>query len=93
MARAKGQIAALAYGAIHDDLLCLESVFTDQRYRGRGHARRLLATLIGFGAQHGAKGVCVQVLAENAPARALYHGLGLKEELYRYHYRREPLAN
>jgi N-acetylglutamate synthase len=93
MARSDGQITALAYGAIHDDLLCLESVITDQRHRGCGHARRLLATLIGFGAQQGAKGVCVQVLAENAPGRALYHSLGLKEELYRYHYRREPAAN
>jgi ribosomal protein S18 acetylase RimI-like enzyme len=90
MARANGQITALAYGAIHDDLLCLESVIADQRHRGRGHAHRLLATLVGFGAQQGAKGVCVQVLAENAPGRALYHSLGLKEELYRYHYRREP---
>jgi N-acetylglutamate synthase len=90
MARAKGEIVALAYAAIHEDLLCLESVITDQRHRGRGHARRLLATLIGFGAQQGAKGVCLQVLVENEPGRALYHSLGLKEELYRYHYRREP---
>src|SRR5208283_5331209 len=93
MARSEGEIVALAYGAIHEDLLCLESVIADQRHRGCGHARRLLATLIGFGVQLGAKGVCVQVLAENAPGRALYHGLGLKEEFYRYRYRREPSAN
>jgi len=93
MVRSEGEIVALAYGAVHEDLLCLESVITDQRHRGRGHARRLLATLIGFGVQLGAKGVCVQVLAENAPGKALYHSLGLKEEIYRYHYRREPSAN
>jgi ribosomal protein S18 acetylase RimI-like enzyme len=29
------------------------------------------------------------VEANNLPARALYDAIGLKRELYRYHYRRE----
>ena len=33
-----------------------------------------------------------QVEASNTPARALYDRFGLKTELYRYHYRRQPEA-
>ncbi len=51
----------------------------------RHHPRRLLAQA------QGATGACsVQVVAENSPARALYDQIGLKTELYRYHYRRAP---
>jgi ribosomal protein S18 acetylase RimI-like enzyme len=32
------------------------------------------------------------VEANNLPAQALYDAIGLKLELYRYHYRREPIA-
>src|SRR5437763_1136368 len=34
----------------------------------------------------------LQVEAGHAPARALYDRFGLRTELYRYHYRREPAA-
>jgi ribosomal protein S18 acetylase RimI-like enzyme len=90
--RAEGELAALAYGAVDDGLLCFESVITDIRYRGRGYARRMLAALIAWGADAGAKAVCLQVDAANAPGQALYASLGLKKTLYRYHYRREPAA-
>jgi ribosomal protein S18 acetylase RimI-like enzyme len=88
----EGALAALAYGAVHGGLLCLESVIVDARRRGRGHARRMLTALLAWGAKHGAHGVCLQVDARNTPALALYRSLGLRRELYRYHYRREPDA-
>jgi N-acetylglutamate synthase len=90
--REEGEWAALAFGALHEGWLCCESVVTHSRRRGRGHARRLLTALTGWGAQHGARGICLQVAADNAPALALYRSLGLAGELYRYHYRREPKA-
>jgi GNAT superfamily N-acetyltransferase len=82
-------IAALAYGAIHDGLICYESVATDPGRQRRGYARRLITSLAGWAADRGARGACLEVEAANAPARALYEGLGFAE-LYRYHYRRAP---
>jgi N-acetylglutamate synthase len=90
--REDGAWAALAFGAVAGEWLCLESVVTHPSLRGRGHARRLLTALLAWGAENGAKDVCLQVGANNAPALPLYRGLGLGSELYRYHYRREPKA-
>ena len=87
--REEGEWAALAFGALHEGWLCCESVVADPRRRGRGHARRLMSALLAWGAARGARAVCLQVAADNAPALALYRSLGLRRELYRYHYRRE----
>jgi N-acetylglutamate synthase len=84
-----GRPAALAYGAIHDGLLCYESVITDMRRRRQGCARRVIASLAVWARDSGATGACLQVEAGNTPARALYQSFGLAE-LHRYHYRREP---
>jgi GNAT superfamily N-acetyltransferase len=86
---ADGEPAALAYGAIHDGLLCYESVITGPRRRRQGLARRVVAALADWARDDGASGACLQVEAGNAPARALYAGFGL-HEVYRYHYRRAP---
>lgn len=88
--REEGELTALTVGAVHDGLLCFESVVTAERYRGRGHARRLLSSLNAWAIGLGASGVCLQVEATNAAGRALYSRLGLKTELYGYHYRRAP---
>ena len=90
MAAVDGAPAALAYGAIHDGLLCYESVITDPRRRRQGLARRVIGALAAWARDSGAEGACLQVQADNAPARALYAKFGLAFELYRYHYRREP---
>jgi N-acetylglutamate synthase len=87
LAPADGMPAALAYGAVHDGLLCYESVITDPRRRRQGQARRVIAALAAWGRDSGAGGICLQVEAGNTPARALYAGFGLRE-VYRYHYRR-----
>lgn len=88
--RIDGEFVALAFGALHGDLLAIETVVTGEAYRGNGYARRLLNALFAWAADAGARGVCLQVEAPNAPAIALYESLGLTTELYRYHYRREP---
>lgn len=85
-----GGAAALAYGVVHDGLLCFESVVTHHRWRRRGFARRVLGALAAWARDNGATGAALQVEAANTPARILYDGFGLKTELYRYHYRRQP---
>jgi GNAT superfamily N-acetyltransferase len=84
-----GEPAALAYGALHDGLLCYESVITDPHRRRQLLARRVIASLAAWAREAGAEGVCLQVEAKNAPGRGLYGGFGMRE-LYRYHYRRAP---
>ncbi|MGE0154162.1 MAG: GNAT family N-acetyltransferase [Reyranellaceae bacterium] len=88
--RQEGEITALTLGAVHDGLLCFESVVTGERHRGKGHARRLLGSLNAWALGLGAQGVCLQVEATNVAGRALYDRLGLKTALYAYHYRRAP---
>jgi N-acetylglutamate synthase len=84
-------IAGLAFGAIHNALICYESVVTDPRRRRRGYAARVIASLAAWAGEYGVTGACLEVEAANSPARALYDRLGFTE-LYRYHYRREPAA-
>ncbi len=90
--RQDGELAALAYGALDDGVMCFESVVTMERYRGRGLATRALSALIDWAATQGAQAVCLQVEATNERGRRLYRSLGLRQELYRYDYRREPDA-
>jgi N-acetylglutamate synthase len=87
---AHGGVVALACGAIHNQLLCYESVITDSRRRRHGYARRIVTALAAWATENGADGACLEVEAGNIPARTLYEAIGLKQELYRYHYRREP---
>ncbi|AZO43753.1 GNAT family N-acetyltransferase [Mesorhizobium sp. M7D.F.Ca.US.005.01.1.1] len=84
------EIAALAYGVIRNGLLVVESVETDGRFRQQGLGRKTVGGLIDWARRAGASGACLQVVADNAPARALYASLGFSRELYRYHYRRKP---
>jgi len=84
------EIAALAYGVIRDGLLVVESVETDARFRQQGLGRKTVGGLIDWARRAGASAACLQVVADNKPARALYASLGFSRELYRYHYRRKP---
>lgn len=85
--RAAGTIVAVAYGAIVEGLLVIESVVTDADYRQRGFGHQVVAALLDWGRWQGAGEACLQVTADNAAALALYRGLGFATELYRYHYR------
>lgn len=90
--RIDGRIAALAYGAVTDGLLCYESVITDPRRRRQGLSRRIVAALADWARREGAEGACLQVVADNTPALALYDAFGLKTDLYGYRYWRAPIA-
>lgn len=87
-----GEIAAFAFGVIRGGLLVVESVETDARFRQQGLGRRTVGALAGWAKRARAEAACLQVVADNTPARALYASLGFSRELYRYHYRRKTSA-
>jgi ribosomal protein S18 acetylase RimI-like enzyme len=87
----EGQTASVAYGVVHDGVLVIESVATDERFRQQGLARRTVGKLMAWARGQAAVGAALQVVADNGPAMRLYRSLGFGRELYRYHYRREPL--
>ena len=88
--RLEGQVAAIAYGAIDQGPMIIEAVATAPEARNRGLARRTVGTLMAWGRAQGADAAALQVAADNAPAVAVYQGLGFHRELYRYHYRSRP---
>lgn len=90
--RQDGGYVALAFGVVVNDIHICESVVTSAAHRRRGYAQRVLAALHGWAVQRGARHFCLQVEATNTPAVHLYRGLGLAGDLYRYHYRREPVG-
>lgn len=88
-----GEIAAVAYGAVHQDLVSLNMVAADPARRGRRLAERACRALMAWARLHqGARQACLQVVEENTPARRLYSRMGFSEPLYRYHYRQKPPA-
>jgi N-acetylglutamate synthase len=89
-AETEGGIGAIAFGVLDRALLVIEAVATPEPLRGRGHARRAVGALLQWARAAGAEAACLQVVAANTPARALYRALGFERELYRYHYRVGP---
>lgn len=89
--RRDGAVAAMAYAVLDGSLVVVESVGTLEAARGQGLARRIVDALMRWGRARGAQAACLQVVADNAPARRLYAGLGFDRTLYSYWYRaRDP---
>lgn len=85
-----GKGVSLAYGALVDGLLVIESVVTDPDHRGKGLAGEVVGALMDWAREQGASLSCLQVEASNAPAIRTYRKLGYETELYRYQYWRAP---
>jgi len=83
--RVEGQPAAAAH-AVADDALCgFFDVATTPAHRRKGLSQGVLAAAAAWGLEQGARHAWLQVSPGNAPALALYAGLGLRE-VYRYRY-------
>jgi ribosomal protein S18 acetylase RimI-like enzyme len=85
---ADGAVAALGYIALSDEIAVIEALATAPAARRRGHARAIVAALVGWACDSGARHIALQVEATNHPARALYAQLGFATDLYGYYYRR-----
>lgn len=84
-----GQPLAAAFVVVQGGLMGTYDVVTAPEARRRGLMRALLSRLTVSAGAAGATSGAIFVVATNAPAGALYEGLGYRE-LYRYHYRMAP---
>lgn len=90
--RAGGRTTSIAYGVLCRGMLVVESVATHPDHRGKGLAKRTVGALMNWARDAGADKACLQVVADNHPALAVYRMLGFNTELYSYHYRFAPEA-
>lgn len=81
-----GAVVACGQYAREAELVGLYDVFTAPAERGRGLAAILCSRLLGAAQGEGACTAYLQVDADNAPARRVYHRLGFTDG-YAYHYR------
>jgi len=84
-----GRTVAYGLGVLERDHLGLFDIVTVPDARRKGAARRLVTTLVRWGADRDAKRAWLGVIGDNEKAKPLYAQLGFGE-LYRYHYRIAP---
>ena len=79
-------VVATGLAIVEDDCAGLFDIVTRATDRRRGHARNVVASLLGVARELGARHAYLQVQAANEPARRLYRQFGF-EERYVYWYR------
>ena len=89
MLREDDRIAAACFLAVHDGIAVMSALHVAPPFRRRGLGRAAVAAAAEIGAELGASWIAFSVEDANAPALALYRGLGI-EERARYHYRVAP---
>jgi N-acetylglutamate synthase len=72
--------AAIGRAAVTNGWVGLSAVRVAADQRRRGYARMLCATLLDWGAQHGATRAYAQVLVDNPGALALYESMGFSRQ-------------
>lgn len=86
-----GRAVAVGRGAVDGEWLGVMAVEVEPSYRRQGLAGAVMSALWRWGTAHGAVRSYLQVMADNAPAVALYEKLGYWVH-HDYHYRTEPDA-
>jgi ribosomal protein S18 acetylase RimI-like enzyme len=81
-----GGIVATGLAVVEGDCVGLFDIVTHAQARRQGHARTLVAGLLGAARELGARHAYLQVQGDNDPARRLYRDFGF-EERYLYWYR------
>lgn len=85
----EGENRALGMAVVERETVSLHEIATLGAARGRGLGKRLVSSLLAWGAAHGAKEAILQVQADNTPAIRLYRSLGFTR-LYDYCYAVAP---
>ncbi len=81
-----GRIVGCALGVLQGGWLGVFDVIVDEGVRRQGYGERLMRGLMAWGCGRGAENAYLQVMIENAAARALYDKLEFREA-YQYGYR------
>ena len=79
-------VAACALGVLEDEWIGLYDIVTRDDARRRGHAARVVNSILSWARDNGASAAYLQVMTDNAPALALYAKLCFREA-YQYAYR------
>ncbi len=87
--REKGEIVATGLAILEDDCVGLFDIITRENAQRRGHARTVVASLLGRAWELGARHAYLQVQEENTAARRLYAQSGFAQQ-YLYWYRGRP---
>lgn len=85
------QVLACGQLALEEDMAGLYDIYTAAAHRGQGWAGVLCRHLLAKAHELGARCAYLQVEADNAPARRIYHRLGFAD-VYAYHYRSADAA-
>lgn len=86
-----GRVAATVLVVLVGRIAIVECVATAEAARRRGVARTAMRGAMAWAAEQGATTGALGVVATNAPAQALYRGLGFIEQ-GRYHLRRKDVS-
>jgi GNAT superfamily N-acetyltransferase len=71
-------LAAQGFAAYADDWVGFRGIEVAPDHRRQGHARTIMAALLGWAAELGATTAYLQVLGHNVPALALYESMGFR---------------
>lgn len=82
----EGRIRATGLGILDRDYVGVYAIHVDPLLRRRGIASQIVSLILSEGKKQGAKRAYLQVVSDNAPAKALYRRLGFSE-MYRYYFR------
>jgi GNAT superfamily N-acetyltransferase len=84
--RAADRAAGVGFVAMAEGVAMVHAVEVLPDHRRQGVGRLLMRAAANWADRHGGTWLALAVTSANAPARALYEGLGMDEEA-RYHYR------
>jgi GNAT superfamily N-acetyltransferase len=90
--RVNGVPLAIGLGVSDGGWTGVFSMLTAPEQRGRGRARQILQQLGTWALERGDRGLYLQVLSTNTPARRLYGRCGFRLS-HGYHYRHRPAGN
>ncbi len=77
--RENGRIVATGLGILDRDYVGVYAIHVDEVCRRKGYATRIVQTILSEGKNRGARYAYLQVVTDNAPAKALYRRLGFRK--------------